>query len=892
MEATPYHAYYTAQKLASCSGDDSLAAAFASSNVEIYPYQIAAARFALRSPYLKGCVLCDESSLGKTYELLLIITQKWYEGYTRLLLVLPVNLIGQWIKKLESDFTIPYVLMDTGQAFDSAGNKNPFEQDGLVITAYEFAASKRDYIQQIKWDAVIFDEADRLNKTHTGESKIASALKTATDGSYKILLTPTPIAMSIKDIYGLIYFIDETVLPADVDEFYKYYFRRPERYPELAEWVSRFCFRTLKSQVSGYVNFTERVSYTVGCDFTKDEKRLYNKLQEYIAWPDKITYPEIDPRDMGYQHNHILSSSAQAYAETVSGAIDDLKNKKADEGKLALYHAELETLNEIKALTKAVDINGKTKTLINLLNQCFSRFKQLKIQQKAVIFADNITTIKHLSVIVNKYGYGVLIFSGHNSRDYSVVERFRNEKDIRILIATDDVTKGLDIEFCPLVINYDILSNALELEQRISRCHRQGQKADVLVINLFSKYNDADLRYLELINKRTLQFEGIFGLSDLALGNFDVGINEILPRLRPAEEIQKAFEKNIRVHEPENREIVESGLETLFTTFTKEVADKVTVTPQYITEKSAEINRDLWEVTKWYFGEYNRQNSDCFYDIDEAERTITARDYVSLPRLFYYFTGSRNRPYTSLRGYGMNQKYKPRGGRITLASAIGKGLIEAIACADSGTLTVDAEIPACTIGFYSVEISAGKTPIDTHHLFIGKAKSGKCLSDEECQRIMGLPVISFTESEHKSAAWLKGTAQKYNELDSLIDVPALIKQSVENSNPAITEEISQIRLRSTRQKAGLEHGLNDLKTRIEEIRAKQESATGSSKVEWSKIERRLKLAQVELRKRENGLYADFLRIDEEMERQISEFADKQRFAANTTRHFLLEITGR
>ena len=80
LQATPFHAYYTARKLAGYANDESLIPAYASANIEIYPYQIAVARFALRSQYLKGCILCDESSLGKTYELLLIITQKWYEG--------------------------------------------------------------------------------------------------------------------------------------------------------------------------------------------------------------------------------------------------------------------------------------------------------------------------------------------------------------------------------------------------------------------------------------------------------------------------------------------------------------------------------------------------------------------------------------------------------------------------------------------------------------------------------------------------------------------------------------------------------------------------------------------------------------------------------------------
>ena len=100
MQNTPYHAYTTARWLAGFANSEALIPVFASSTIGIYPYQIAAARFAMRSHYIKGCILCDEGSLGKTYETLLIATQRWYEGRNRILLVLPINLVAQWISKI------------------------------------------------------------------------------------------------------------------------------------------------------------------------------------------------------------------------------------------------------------------------------------------------------------------------------------------------------------------------------------------------------------------------------------------------------------------------------------------------------------------------------------------------------------------------------------------------------------------------------------------------------------------------------------------------------------------------------------------------------------------------------------------------------------------------
>jgi SNF2 family DNA or RNA helicase len=141
MASSPFHTYYMARKL-SCLADDVLLSAFSSADISVYPYQIAAAQFALRSPYQQGVILCDEGSLGKTYEALLVASQKWYEGYDRQLLVLPTNLVRQWIGKIENSFTLPFVLIDTDQfGVRNSECGNIFEQSGLVITTYDFAVA-------------------------------------------------------------------------------------------------------------------------------------------------------------------------------------------------------------------------------------------------------------------------------------------------------------------------------------------------------------------------------------------------------------------------------------------------------------------------------------------------------------------------------------------------------------------------------------------------------------------------------------------------------------------------------------------------------------------------------------------------------------------------------
>lgn len=911
MQQTPFHAYYKARELDSYMSD-ALIPAYASSSVEVYPYQIAAAQFALRSPYLKGCILGDECSLGKTYEALLIATQKWYEGKNRLLLILPVNMIDQWITKIESSFTLPYSLIDTREAFETAKTEadNPFEQDGLVITTYEFAAQQSDSIKAQTWDLIIFDEADRLNKTHTGDNKTASTLKAASDGSFKLLLTPTPIEMDIRDIYGLIYFIDETVLPESVDEFYNYYFRRPDRYPELAAYVSQFCFRTLKNQVSGYANFTERIPYTIGCDFTKDEKKLYDTLQGYLARPEKLYHAQMNQYDLTLQHDHILSSSPQTYLETIKGVIGRAKKMTVPEDKQDLYNEEMKIFEEIRELAERVKITGKMKMLTTVLKKAFARLRQVKANQKAIIFVNFLDTMDVLKDLLTEQGYTVLIYRGENSRDYSVMKRFRND-DIQILIAKGDVTKGLDIEFCPIVVNYDILSNAPEMEQRISRSHRQGQKSDVLVINLINKDNYADIRYLELINKRVLQFSGIFGMSDTILGNFDADTGDILSTMRNTNEIAAAFETNLSEHATENREIVDDSLDTLFTTFTKEIADKVTVAPQYVEEQVRAANNELWDVVRWYFTRFSDDSGAPLYEIDEIDRTVTLLDERTAPKLFTYKLDRGNlrpkfKPYHSISKYGMNSNFNPYQGRIALASFVGNGIMKTLCCEYEGTIMVDADIENCVIGLYGIIVApkdsltyGGKV---TDYVFIGQTESGRILTHDECKEIMALPVSDYVEKmrepQHEFDKPSRHTfedrsfliAPAPHPLDACVAVDEFVRKRMETQEPALAEQIQNMKRKAAVKKSGLERASEEIKAKMAALQREKTSTAERMKI--MRIEKQMNVLGRDLMQKEENLFLDGMKIDVDLENEIKAFVENGSLTGKAHRHYIVEVRGR
>ena len=851
-----YSALIEAKRLEDFSDDKNFLPVYASSSAKILPYQIVAARFALRSDFLKGCILCDEGSLGKTYEALLVAGQKWYEGKENILVVLPSNLVTQWKRKLDTDFTLPYVFWNN--------TKNIPDEDGLILTTYDCAVRHADKIKERDWDLVIFDEADTLAKP---EKEIVKTLKSAVREAYKLLLTPTPITLSIMDIYGLIHFIDESILP-DADWFYKRYFRKPENYPELTSWVSQFCFRTLKSQTTEYVNFSHRLPITVDYPLLQEEKELYKLISTYIASENKAAYPEIDEYNLNLLFFKTLSSSPQAFVNMISPAIQ------------RTYGLEKAALIHIQTLASEIKINSKTRQLLNILKTVFNHLKAMKVNQKAIVFVDNNTTLDNLYMIFRQNGYNTLKY-----KDNDTLEKFRNNEDVQILVTTDTAAKGLDIEYCPVVVNYDMIYNSIQMEQRICRCHRQGQKSDVLVINLLSRENFADVRMLELINKRTLQFNGIFGMSDDIVGNFDTKIKEVLKDFRHRDEVAQAFKENLSTHRQENEQLVQNSEDILFTTFTKSIADKVTVAPAYIEEKAAELNAELWELVKYYFETIKPD----WYEIDDENKTLTLMEGYKRPYLFSFNDNGRMRNYEGYKRYGLGKDFKPKTGRISFTSTFAKGILREIDTniAPEAKIYVNADIEPCEIGFYYTTITS-KDVSSTSYILVGQTQSGEILSEEKCRELLSLPVIDIEERDRLGQIKYGQLLQDFagvGSLDDKISKSDIIKEYIKNKEGSFAFEVEKIKLLAGRKKTQLETDLNDIKTEIKDLK-KQACA---NKLEELKTTKRVKVLEKELLKREEKLFYDKAQIDVETEKEIADLTDEYNFNVLMSQHFKVQI---
>lgn len=863
MLGTPFHAYYTAMKLNMLQDEDTYLPVFAEGEIDVYPYQVAAALFAVRNPYQKGVILCDEAGMGKSHEAMLIISQSWYEGKNNILVAIPnPDLLVQWAEMISEKYSIPFCI---------ASENNSFTYEGIVLTTYDYLTQNIDTADKINWDIVVFEEANALSSVYQDEntfmgasgSKQAKLLKEFSKNTFKILLTGTPIEKNIMDLYGLIYFIDEELLP-DSDTYMKRYLRKPENYAELAGKVSKYCFRTLRRQAKQYAKIPERLHITLEYEASEKEKELYNLLFAYIEKPNKIAFPQMEQYDLALMLLGLLSSSTAAIRMSLKNII-----KRLD------ISEEKQEFEKMLAVAEDITEDSKSKLLLAALEKLFPLLKKLGANQKAVIFTESVETQKHLySLLADKYK--TLVYNGQSNVDYTVIKQFK--ADGEILISTDNGAKGYNLEESALVINYDLLYNTLKMEQRIDRVHRINQQNDCIVLSFINKENFADVRKLELVSKRHILSDGVFGVSDAVIGGFCDDLDRAIKSLnaRTKAQVEKDYQTTLSQNEDENRQLVESAEDILFTTFTKELSDKIKITPQYVEEKSKAVNDELWELTRYYFEEYNKTHDDCYFEINENNRTIKATNYTQLPHLFYYPTNSGNKAYKAIKEFK----------KLSLLSPLSKGITFNIGCSDYGSITADCE--NCTIALYLIKLYAGRREIKSIPVLVGVTEDNRILSHKECENILNSPVYSFEEQGDRKPYWLK--SGKFDKMDGLVNLDEYVKKEEEKLTPMQHEEIDRMKIAAANKKNNLLHSLDYIELDMKQAEKEKESVR-SDRLKLLMIERKISVLKNELSKKKEGLFFDEIQIDVDLEKQINEFLGREKITAKAERQFIVEMEG-
>ena len=593
--------------------DRPLTRAIASARVDMNPHQVDAALFALRSPLSQGVLLADEVGLGKTIEASLVLAQKWAEQRRKLLLIVPATLRKQWNQELFDKFALPSRILDAKSFNEARkqGAGNPFDtqatsgEPALVICSYEFAARRHEELARVPWDLVVFDEAHKLRNVYKADgAKIAKTLEQALAHCPKLLLSATPMQNSLLELYGLVSFIDPHFF-GDLESF-KARYSKPrltdQELEQLRERLRKISKRTLRRQVQkeGGINFTRRYSVTEPFDPHQDELTLYNKVSSYLQDDATLAIKPNARHLVTLVIRKILASSSHAIRGTLQRMVERLESKMSLAEALGDYEelddladasglddedfidpvalqAEIDRLKDFLKLADSITRNAKAEALLRVLENAFDSTQRLGGQRKAVIFTESVRTQSWLFELLSAEGYRdqIVLLNGSNNdpdsqRTYqswlerhqgssrvsgskssdmkaALVERFRDEASL--MICTEAGAEGINLQFCSLLINYDLPWNPQRVEQRIGRVHRYGQKHDVVVVNFINRANVADQRVYELLNQKFRLFEGVFGASDEILGSIESGvdierrIHAIYQKCRSDEDIQREFDQ-------------------------------------------------------------------------------------------------------------------------------------------------------------------------------------------------------------------------------------------------------------------------------------------------------------------------------------------------------------
>lgn len=644
---TPHQARYFAEQIQlkrPQSSFESIASAMSGVKVDLNPHQVDAAMFAVKSPLNNGAILADEVGLGKTIEAGLVLSQYWAERKRKIILIVPASLRMQWRQELDDKFYIDSILMESKEfnQLRKNGSINPFEvSNKVVICSYDFASRKAAELKAVNWDLVIMDEAHRLRNVYKTSNVTGNRLKSALNGKKKLLLTATPLQNNLMELYGLVSIIDDHVF-GDAKTFREMYVtvnNTEIRNRNLKKRLHPFCQRTLRSQVTEYVRYTNRIPILQEYTPSADEEKLYNFISDYLQTDKLYALPEGQRTLITMVLRKLLASSSFAISGTLNSlierlnnlllgveseldiedydTIDELKDSFDDEENITAeliqdregIIKELAQLEEYAKLAQSITENSKGENLLTALHKGFDETEKLGGQRKAVIFTESRRTQDYLYNLLSNNGYaGQIVFlngsnsdadskrilnewkerhkndgrvSGSRTADIkaAVVEEFKDRASI--LIGTEAAAEGINLQFCSLLVNYDLPWNPQRIEQRIGRCHRYGQKNDVVVINFLNRKNAADVRVYQLLDQKFRLFSGVFGSSDEVLGSIESGVDfekriaGIYQKCKTSDEITQKFDELQEEMAEAINEKMTQARQTILENFDEDVAAKL-----------------------------------------------------------------------------------------------------------------------------------------------------------------------------------------------------------------------------------------------------------------------------------------------------------------------------
>ncbi|MFR0637258.1 SNF2-related protein [Arthrobacter sp. LS16] len=569
--------------------------------------------------------------------------------------------------------------------------------------------------------------------------------------------------------------------------------------------------------------------------------------------------------------------------------------------------AEVEELREYAALARSIRVNQKAVQLLDAIDQGFAKLTEVGAPQKAIIFTDSTKTQEYLAVTLREAGRGdgLVLFNGQNNsseaskiykdwlatndgsdlitgvasadRRKALVDEFRERGSI--MIATEAAAEGINLQFCSMLVNYDLPWNPQRVEQRIGRVHRYGQKHNVIVVNFSNRGNLAEERILELLSEKFNLFKSVFGASDEVLGTIEDGLDfekmivGILERCKTADEINAAFDAIERQYEAEISAEMQSARARVFDNLDPNVQDKL---KSYDAQQEVVLNnfeRLLLQVTQRELGDYAR------FDDGGYSFTLTEAPEPEILTGKYFF---KSKPLHGAHQY----RYGSDLGRFVIQRAIAGSTPEqtlhfSIRASDRVAAAVRGM--QGEKGFLTIELMKFTTQVgedfseESYLLAAGQTDTGQPVDAELVEQILDLTCTRISNSPHIDLdpvySALSAQATQYN-------------RYVQNRTAQFSiEQGDLVEARLKDHKAKYDAEVRKLNKEEEEVRALERRASNLSK--------RLQLRKdaQRLAKRAESLYDEFKVERNRLRRKADDYLEmiEQALKGSDRREHILTI---
>jgi len=496
---------------------------------------------------------------------------------------------------------------------------------------------------------------------------------------------------------------------------------------------------------------------------------------------DKLKNTIIKQETSQQNVDEVFLENYEAYEEQQDEWLDEEEDETIK--KVRIYSAdeiseirqEIEALNEFKKLAKSILVNSKGEVLFTALEKAFLKLTELKANRKAIIFTESTRTQEYLKNTLEARGYKdeIVLFNGSNNDPKSnqiyqawikthkgtdritgsktadkraaLVDYFRDTATI--MIATEAAAEGINLQFCSLVVNYDLPWNPQRIEQRIGRCHRYGQKFDVVVVNFLNNANAADQRVYQLLDEKFQLFSGVFGASDEVLGAIESGVDfekrivKIYQTCRTTEAIQLAFDYLQKEMEPEIEQGIDITRKKLLENFDEEVHEKLKINLQQSSDYLNKFENWLWQLTKYYlqpFATFNASENSFYLNKNPfAGELINKGPY----KLGKKNIGERHEAEELLSNENLYRVGHPLAQRvITECKAKDVPLQELIFeySNNKKKISILEMLIGKTGWLQAKQISISSFEVEDHILFAAFDDDGNTLQPEQCQRLFSL----------------------------------------------------------------------------------------------------------------------------------------------------------